>query len=131
MGRGAGVANSYANLFLRLDNTNNFGGSSGSRTINSSNSNAQCFATLSSINSTSFKLYKNGVLNTTNTTTQIGTASTTLNIYIGSQGNATIPTEYSNKRCAFSSIGDGLTDTEAANLYTRVQAYQTALSRNV
>jgi len=32
---------------------------------------------------------------------------------------------------AFNYISDSLTDTEAANLYTRVQAYQTALSRNV
>jgi hypothetical protein len=31
----------------------------------------------------------------------------------------------------FSHIGDGLTDTEAANLYTAVQAYQTSLSRQV
>jgi hypothetical protein len=32
---------------------------------------------------------------------------------------------------AFASIGDGLTDTEAANFYTAVNAYQVALSRNV
>jgi hypothetical protein len=37
----------------------------------------------------------------------------------------------SNKESAFASIGDGLTDTEAANFYTAVQAYQTTLSRNV
>jgi hypothetical protein len=39
--------------------------------------------------------------------------------------------QYSNKQTAFASIGDGLTDTEAANLYTRVQAFQTALNRQV
>ena len=38
---------------------------------------------------------------------------------------------YSQKQCAFSSIGDGLTDTEAANFYTAVQAYNTTLSRQV
>jgi hypothetical protein len=38
---------------------------------------------------------------------------------------------FSNRQTAFASIGDGLTDTEAANLYTRVQAFQTALSRQV
>ena len=38
---------------------------------------------------------------------------------------------YNNGEYAFSSIGDGLTDTEAANLYTLVQNYQVALSRNV
>jgi hypothetical protein len=39
--------------------------------------------------------------------------------------------EFDNKQVAFTSFGDGLTDTEAANLYTAVQAYQTTLSRNV
>lgn len=38
---------------------------------------------------------------------------------------------YSNRQYAFASIGDGLDDTEAANFYTAVQAYQTTLSRNV
>jgi hypothetical protein len=38
---------------------------------------------------------------------------------------------YSNKQCAFASIGDGLTDTEAANYYTAVQAFQTTLNRQI
>lgn len=38
---------------------------------------------------------------------------------------------YSAKECAFASFGDGLSDAEAANFYTAVQAYQTTLSRNV
>jgi hypothetical protein len=38
---------------------------------------------------------------------------------------------YSNRQQALASIGDGLTDTEAANYYTAVQAFQTTLSRNV
>ena len=38
---------------------------------------------------------------------------------------------YSTKQCAFASIGEGLTDTEAANFYTAVQAYQTTLGRQV
>jgi hypothetical protein len=37
----------------------------------------------------------------------------------------------SNNECAFASIGDGLTNTEAGNFYTRVQAFQTTLSRQV
>lgn len=39
--------------------------------------------------------------------------------------------DYYLNQIAFASIGDGLTDTDAANFYTAVQAYQTALSRNV
>jgi hypothetical protein len=38
---------------------------------------------------------------------------------------------YANKNYAFASIGDGLTDTEAANFYTAVQAFQTTLGRQV
>ena len=45
--------------------------------------------------------------------------------------NSTGAAYHSTKECAFSSIGDGLTDTEAANLYTAVQSYQTTLSRQV
>lgn len=38
---------------------------------------------------------------------------------------------YGKRETAFSSIGDGLTDTEAANLYLAVQNYNTSLSRQV
>lgn len=37
----------------------------------------------------------------------------------------------SNNECAFSSIGDGLSGTQASNFYTAVQAFQTTLNRNV
>jgi SPP1 family predicted phage head-tail adaptor len=39
--------------------------------------------------------------------------------------------EYSPRETALVGIGDGLTDTEAANFYTDVQAFQTTLSRQV
>lgn len=38
---------------------------------------------------------------------------------------------YSNLECSFASIGTGLTDTEASNLYTAVQTFQTTLNRQV
>jgi hypothetical protein len=41
------------------------------------------------------------------------------------------PSSFSMRECAFASMGEGLTDTEAEDFYTVVQAYQTALSRNV
>jgi len=52
-------------------------------------------------------------------------------IYIGARNSDGTASLFTSKQCAFASIGDGLTDTEAANLYTAVQAYQTTLSRNV
>jgi hypothetical protein len=43
----------------------------------------------------------------------------------------TLATFATNSRCAFASIGDGLTDTQASDFYTAVQAMQTTLSRQV
>jgi hypothetical protein len=51
--------------------------------------------------------------------------------FLGARNFSGVGNSYSPRQTAFSTIGDGLTDTEAANLYTRVQTYQTALSRNV
>lgn len=53
------------------------------------------------------------------------------NIFIGAFNNVGIPSTYTTKQCAFASIGQGLSDTEAANFYTAVQAFQVSLSRNV
>ena len=51
--------------------------------------------------------------------------------YIGAVNNTSVASLFSNRQTSFSTIGNGLTDTEAANLYTRVQAFQTSLSRQV
>lgn len=53
------------------------------------------------------------------------------NIWIGAMNTNTINPYYFNREIAFASIGDGLTDTEAANYYTAVQAFQTTLGRQV
>ena len=45
--------------------------------------------------------------------------------------NSNITTGYSSKQCAFATIGEGLSDTEAANLYTSIQKFQTTLNRFV
>jgi hypothetical protein len=86
--------------------------------------------TASRIISTSFKVYRNSVIyrNSTITSTSLSTA----NLYVGARNNnnSTL-SQYSALQCAFASIGEGLTDTEAANLYTAVQAYQTTLGRQV
>ena len=70
--------------------------------------------------------WKNGVKTATGTTASTGLAPR--NLWIGGNNNDGF---YTTKQCAFASIGDGLDDTEAANFYTAVQAYQTTLSRNV
>lgn len=45
--------------------------------------------------------------------------------------NVGSPLYYSKKECAFATISDGLTDTDAANFYTAVQAFQTTLNRQI
>jgi len=54
-----------------------------------------------------------------------------LSILLNAWNNQGSITDFSQKNCAFSSIGDGLDDTEAANFYTIVQNFQTTLSRQV
>ena len=75
----------------------------------------------------------NGWRNSTKsvTSTTVSSSPVNLNTFIAALNENGSPLYYTTKECAFASIGDGLTDTEAANLYTAVQAYQTTLSRNV
>lgn len=82
---------------------------------------------------------RNSATNTTgfkNGSKVIDTAQTSLGVSlnimpIGAYNNNGTFQYYSNRQYAFASIGDGLTDTEAANFYTAVQAFQVALSRNI
>lgn len=78
----------------------------------------------SRITSTEEKYYTNNV-----SQTRIANSNSldSNQIYVGA-GNSGL---YSTKQCAFASIGDGLTDTQASNFYTAVQAFQTTLSRQV
>ena len=75
----------------------------------------------------------NGWRNSTKVATGT-TASSSLynfNLFLGAlneNGNAIY---YTTKECAFASIGDGLTDTDATNLNSRVTTFQTVLNRNV
>jgi hypothetical protein len=52
-----------------------------------------------------------------------------INIYISALNFNGTAVGATSKVCAFSSIGDGLTDTEASNLYTAVQTYNATLNR--
>ena len=79
-----------------------------------------------------FKVFKNGSqLGTTNTGASTGFTQLTVNTYISALLQNTSVLYYSNRQCAFASIGDGLTDAESSNFNTAVTTYQTTLSRNV
>ncbi len=70
---------------------------------------------------------------TTLATTTISSTSTkpNANVYIGGQNNSGSFQLSTSRQQAFVSIGDGLTDTQASNLYTAVNSFQVSLSRNV
>ncbi len=76
----------------------------------------------------------NGFRNNIKAATATGAATTRPNvkIVIAANNHSTLGIiQYTLRQCAFASIGDGLTDTEAANFYTAVQNYQTTLGRNI
>jgi hypothetical protein len=77
----------------------------------------------------------NGWRNSTKVATGTNTAGTrpSLNMFLANMNVNGSPDAglYGKRECAFSSIGDGLTDTEAANFYTAVQNFNTTLSRQV
>ena len=80
--------------------------------------------------STQQKAYQNGVLKETASVNSNGLSTLQIAIAANRTSSSSV-SEYSSKQTAFTSIGDGLTDTDAANLYNRVQAFQTALNRQV
>jgi hypothetical protein len=51
--------------------------------------------------------------------------------YLGARSDANIAQFFNVHQLAFAFLGDGLSDTEAGNLYTAVQAFQTTLGRQV
>lgn len=101
-----------------------------SNKVETLNTNTQGLYTLSRTSNSSFKYYKNSSTIATNTNTVTAVAPS-FNLYIGGSNEFGTATAFTNRQCAFASIGDGLTDTQASNLYTAVQAFQTTLSRQV
>ena len=105
----------------------------GSHLINSAVSDSLGHAILTSTASNAGKIYKNGSSIGTSTVTQTR-ALFNNTIYIGATRNVGSnpgAVYFSQRELAFSSIGDGLSDTEAANFYTAVQNFQTSLGRQV
>jgi hypothetical protein len=52
-------------------------------------------------------------------------------LYVGAWNDNGTTKNYLNGQIAFSSIGDGLTDTQESDFYTAIQAFQTTLGRQV
>ena len=88
----------------------------------------------SRLTSQNLKAYKNGSQVGSNIQNSLGYKAN-ISMYIGGFNYKNmynvVSIDYGNKEAAFASIGDGLSDTEAANFYTAVQKYQSTLGRQI
>ena len=98
--------------------------------LTSSSGPSTGFVLASRSSSSSHKLFRNSTQLASSTSATTGTLPT-LNYYIGGFNANGSPSFFSTNQIAFYSLGDGLTDTEAGNFYTAVNAFQVSLSRNV
>jgi hypothetical protein len=129
MGALSAAPGNYHHMHIRHTGDLMFGLINTSSAVSVSNNISQGLFISSRINSTNISLYRNNsnIGNVSlNSTTQPNN-----NIYIGAGNITNSPQQYSSKESSFVSIGDGLTDTEAANFYTAVQKFQTTLGRNI
>ena len=78
---------------------------------------------------TNVKGYKNNslLINATQSTVIL----LNMPIYIGCRNTNTTPSDFTDRECAFSSIGDGLSDTQSSDFYTLVQSFNQTLGRSV
>jgi hypothetical protein len=107
----------------------NYGGST---YLSSSNGSSLGFFVGNRTSNNLLNSWKNGTKQGTNTNLEsLNITTVTNNFYLGALNLGGSAAQFSNRECAFASIGDGLTDTEASDFYTAVQAFQTTLSRNV
>jgi hypothetical protein len=97
-------------------------------TINVGTTNALNLSINTRRSSTDFAFFTNNSKIGVNNTPNIISSFVATNVHVGSAGGNSL---FSQRENAFASIGDGLTDTQAGNLYTAVQAFQTTLGRQV
>lgn len=93
-----------------------------------SNANARGFLFGSRLLSNQKRISIRGTLSTLN---ENSTGLSTFSIYLGASNQSGTPVLYSPFEHRLSFIGRGLTDTEAGNLFTAVQAFQTTLGRQI
>ena len=96
---------------------------------NTGNTNSQGFYIASRTSSTAKRLYKNGAVISAPSTASVSLPNVSIPVH--GRKNYNGMNGYSAKNLAFISGGKGLTAAEAANFYTAVQKFQTALGRNV
>jgi hypothetical protein len=125
----------FTGLRFNNNNTNSFAhngtdGQSGSLAIFNSTLSSAAFLTQSRTSLTSLKFIRNGVVLASTTSTKTGINVNRV-FYVGATNGLSGAQQYSNREFAFAYFSDGLTDSEALNLYTAVQTFNTTLNRNV
>jgi hypothetical protein len=87
--------------------------------------NTAAFFQANRITSTQAILYRNNTAIFTDALNSTGLSN--VYIYVGAYNGG----GYTDRQCAYASIGQGMTSTEQGNYYTAIQAFQTILSRQV
>jgi hypothetical protein len=120
-----GTGTSLLNLWPRYSNTNDI-----YFRVNSSPTASAGTTTSSIAYYIANRFSSTETRNFRNTTSYVQSATSgtlsTFGLYLSRQGGA-----YNDRQTAFATIGDGLTDTDATNLYNIVQRFQTSLGRQV
>lgn len=110
----------FSNLsYFRVNSTNDSGVSTGS--------DSRGWFCANRISSSQTRNYRNSTQYIINTVSNL---IANVNIYLSANNDGSFP-YYSNREIAFATIGSGLTDGEAASLYTIIQTFQTTLGRQV
>ena len=120
---------SIIDLYVRFTNGNMLSRIYTSTFSSSSVPSSQGFFIMNRPDANTAKQYRNSAL--LSSSSLLASTKPTIPLYIGCSNNNGAIYGFSTKESAFASIGDGLSDTEAANFYTAVQVYQTTLGRQV
>jgi hypothetical protein len=101
----------------------------GNTFISGANTDARAFWQVNRTSASVVKGFKNSSVFVSGTT-GAGTLGART-VFIGALNDNGSANFYAGKQHAFDAIHDGLTDTEAANFYTAVQAFQTTIGRSI
>jgi hypothetical protein len=102
------------------------------KSLDISNTDSRGFFVANRTSNIVLNSWKNGVKQGTLTYTNLDNLTAiNRNYFLSAINLAGTASQFSNRECAFASIGEGLTDTEASDFYDAVQAFQTTLSRQV
>lgn len=129
MGCYTGVFSNSIMLYPRYGSSayvNMFSGTGGNAIASQTDSSA--FRMLSRISSTSFDYYNRTTKTTLSINSEVGS---NLNLYVGANNSFGSAANFDARQNAFTSIGDGLNNTQATDFYNAVQSFQTTLGRQV